>query len=436
MLKYLHQNGEKGQTIVLLAFAMIGLLGMVGLALDGGMLYWNQRRAQNGADAAVVAGVTILIEHAVLDAGCGAESEQQMLDVIWEYAGLNEVPDPDAGENVEAFYLVENGSGDRVDLINPGTNKPWQVGETGTIPCAQNPVGLRVEASFPQRTFLAHVVGIASTNVTVEASAVYDSFNACDAYALLALGDDPGRNVLTVTGSDITIEGAGSHSNGGSKYSGGGHGIDFEPPGTYPAECGEDAACQFDKVNGTSYSGPADPVSLGEAFYRFEDFENPTGYIWQEATLKYEIFGNLDSESQYVQDGKPKSGLYVVYGDVQINSLPAREPEDPPWRLTIAATGSIKFSGGENVRPYARGVLFFTESSDTTNGAVQLSGSDNSWAGMIIALNGLVNISGANNNDFSGMIFGKEVSISGSNNTFKHHPNYCPPDPPQVLLVQ
>ncbi len=65
MLKYLRQHGEQGQTAILLALSMIGLLGIVGLALDGGMLYWNQRRAQNGADAAVIAGVTKLVEHII-----------------------------------------------------------------------------------------------------------------------------------------------------------------------------------------------------------------------------------------------------------------------------------------------------------------------------------------------------------------------------------
>ena len=76
MMKYLRQRGEQGQTAILLALSMIGLLGIVGLALDGGMLYWNQRRAQNGADAAVVAGVTKLIEN-IMDETCTMGSEQE-----------------------------------------------------------------------------------------------------------------------------------------------------------------------------------------------------------------------------------------------------------------------------------------------------------------------------------------------------------------------
>ncbi len=174
MLKYLRHHGEKGQTVILLAFAMIGLLGIVGLALDGGMLYWNQRRAQNGADAAVIAGVTAMAEHTLLEAGCGAGSEQEILNLVQEYANVNEVPDADAGDNIVAYYLIEEEDGDRVDLLIPGTGDPWWVGLTDQIPCDHDPVGLRVEAKFPQQTFLAGVVGIAETNVTVEASAIVD----------------------------------------------------------------------------------------------------------------------------------------------------------------------------------------------------------------------------------------------------------------------
>lgn len=110
--------------------------------------------------------------------------------------------------------------------------------------------------------------------------------------------------------------------------------------------------------------------------------------------------------------------------------------DDAPWRVTIAAKGTIKISGGFSARPYARGVLFFTESADTNNGAIQFSGSSNQWSGMIAAPNGLVTSSGSSNNDLTGMVIGYEIDMSGSNNSFTYHPNICPPDPPSVLLIQ
>lgn len=47
---------EKGQAIVLLVFALVGLLAFTGLAIDGGMLYSDRRSAQNAADSGALAG--------------------------------------------------------------------------------------------------------------------------------------------------------------------------------------------------------------------------------------------------------------------------------------------------------------------------------------------------------------------------------------------
>jgi len=49
-----HNNGERGQVIVLLALLMIVLLGFAGLAIDGGNVLTQRRRAQNAADNAAL----------------------------------------------------------------------------------------------------------------------------------------------------------------------------------------------------------------------------------------------------------------------------------------------------------------------------------------------------------------------------------------------
>jgi Putative Flp pilus-assembly TadE/G-like len=49
-------KNEKGQALILMALAFVGMLGFVALALDGGMIYSDRRFAQNGADAASLAG--------------------------------------------------------------------------------------------------------------------------------------------------------------------------------------------------------------------------------------------------------------------------------------------------------------------------------------------------------------------------------------------
>src|SRR5689334_14336741 len=49
------RRAESGQAIVLMALVAVLLLGMLGLAIDGGGLYFLWRDAQNATDAAVMA---------------------------------------------------------------------------------------------------------------------------------------------------------------------------------------------------------------------------------------------------------------------------------------------------------------------------------------------------------------------------------------------
>ena len=47
---------ERGQALVLITFAMIGLIGITGLVVDGGIAFTEKRDSQNAADAAAMAG--------------------------------------------------------------------------------------------------------------------------------------------------------------------------------------------------------------------------------------------------------------------------------------------------------------------------------------------------------------------------------------------
>lgn len=48
-------KSEKGQAIILIAFAIMGTLALVGLAIDGGQTFSDRRKVQNAADAAALA---------------------------------------------------------------------------------------------------------------------------------------------------------------------------------------------------------------------------------------------------------------------------------------------------------------------------------------------------------------------------------------------
>src|SRR4051794_15484358 len=47
---------ERANAVVIVALAMVALLGMVGLAIDGSMLYMTKTKLQKAANAAVLSG--------------------------------------------------------------------------------------------------------------------------------------------------------------------------------------------------------------------------------------------------------------------------------------------------------------------------------------------------------------------------------------------
>ncbi|MBK9602015.1 MAG: hypothetical protein IPO36_09250 [Anaerolineales bacterium] len=55
MIKKLLKKSERGQAIILIAFAFVGLIAMVGLMTDGGILLIEYARLKRGIDAASVA---------------------------------------------------------------------------------------------------------------------------------------------------------------------------------------------------------------------------------------------------------------------------------------------------------------------------------------------------------------------------------------------
>jgi Flp pilus assembly protein TadG len=50
-----HRKSESGQALILITFAIIGLIALTGLAVDGGLAYSERRSAQNAADSAAFA---------------------------------------------------------------------------------------------------------------------------------------------------------------------------------------------------------------------------------------------------------------------------------------------------------------------------------------------------------------------------------------------
>ena len=61
-MKALRRTSERGQALIVIVFAIIGLIGMAALVVDGGNAYVQTRRAQTAADAAALGGALARIK--------------------------------------------------------------------------------------------------------------------------------------------------------------------------------------------------------------------------------------------------------------------------------------------------------------------------------------------------------------------------------------
>jgi hypothetical protein len=134
-----------------MVFAVIVLLGVAGLAIDGGMAFLDRRRMQNAADAAALAGARKLAEAVCGEAG--ADDAAIHAEVL-NYAQLNGVTDTNL---VSAWY------------VDKDTNDIGVVG-AGSIPNGAH--GVRADVGISHQTYFIRLLGLEEAGATAEATAM------------------------------------------------------------------------------------------------------------------------------------------------------------------------------------------------------------------------------------------------------------------------
>jgi Flp pilus assembly protein TadG len=128
-----HKGNERGQALILIVFAIIGLVGITALAVDGGNAYLEQRRAQNAADSAALGGALARIK------GGG-----------WV----------DTTRGIAKTSGFDNdGITNTITVVSPPANGPYSNNNEY--------IQVRIVSRVP--TFFAGVVGISQITVTAEA---------------------------------------------------------------------------------------------------------------------------------------------------------------------------------------------------------------------------------------------------------------------------
>jgi len=131
---------ERGQALVIIVFAILALLVVAGLAIDGGTVYLERRRMQNAADAAALAGTRLLAKATCGDAGT---NDAAIAAEVIHYAEANGVQYTNS--NVVADYVAFNES-----VLG-------RVG-SGTIPTGA--AGISVTTQIGRKTYFMSLVGI------------------------------------------------------------------------------------------------------------------------------------------------------------------------------------------------------------------------------------------------------------------------------------
>ena len=144
------RHGQQGQALFIFVIALVALVAMTGLILDGGAVFAQQRVAQNGADGAANAGTVEIA------ANLGSPGLKDGADV-WN--AINATATDNGLENWAAIYTNVYGEPIGADVVN-----------TGAIP--DDARGVRVSGTRTASTSFARILGINSLPANADATVI------------------------------------------------------------------------------------------------------------------------------------------------------------------------------------------------------------------------------------------------------------------------
>ncbi len=408
---------QSGQAIVLMALTMVGLLGFTGLAVDGGGLFFLQRDAQNATDAAVIAATY---------ARCTGGSSAEIVS-----AGI-------AAAEANGFY---DGQDDRSVTV---TNPPTSGDKAG------DPSYVEVEISGTKPAYFIQVVYKGPLQVSTRAVGYcLPPLDPSHIPGIVGLSQTC-TNVIQWSGSTGSITG-GVFSNNDVQFTGSDNSIDgggLSIPISAVTHIDNPASGHNTYTNPTTSVTGATVMSnpLAES-YQIGDY-NPSGTVTASIPSAYyhAIEQGSNSAAAYYDadfkngkwspDGRTLEGVYYVEGDVSLNNI-----SSGPKGVTIVATGQIK-GNAPAVSYYSgtgsTGVLFFSNQTDNCgNGgsAIDVSGNNTQWHGLVYAPNGNVKVSGSTLT-LVGVIIAQQAQMSASEMILISDPSVIPPHPPLVKIAE
>ncbi len=430
-------QAQSGQAIVLMALAFVVLIGAVGLAVDGGGLFFLQRDAQNAADAAAIAGAY---------ARCTSLASGNP-GAAMQTAGQ-------AAANANGFFNGVDGRTVALDMPTEG-------------PMAGNQWAVQADIGATKPSYFAQVVYRGPLAVSVRAIAYCQPpFNPASVPGIVGLSSTCG-NTISWDGSDGEIRTSSSHpdqalmwSNNEIKSTAGTSGNDFTGlvqslEDTDPGNHDTFNPPYTGNLSSQGYTALPNPLEYHYAIGQYAPGGTVASYapIYHAITHRgTDLYGDPDynnSNHTWSPSNRTLSGMYYVDGDINFgNNLTFAKPVNGVGGVAFIATGTIQ---GDHIEAqyyqYPRavtdnrltgstGVLFMaqgTGNNPCSYNAIKISGETLLW-GLIYAPNANVQLSAGNDGlVIKGALIANSVTLSGNHLVWISDPDVMSP---QSMLVR
>ena len=414
---------EKGQAIVMIAIAIVGLVGFTALAIDGGNAFSDRRHAQNAADTGVLAAALAKLR--------GND---------WNTAGFNLASNNgyDNSDINQSVYLHTCDDTSNPDILCPA---PFN-GDNEYV-------HMVIESNVD--TFFAPVVGIAQVTNTVEAIArAKPSTEMFDGNAMVSVCPDGRATFETNGGPGTEVTGGGIFVNSDADP------CAFEVNGgvgtfTVPSITVVGQACPDTTAGGVTPTEGAPAIDAQKLDYSWLDEA-----IGCASATPYNAAVDLSGSTitphtspMLFSNAFPPSGvdtleagIYCLEDVFKVNDAGAiLNGTDVTF---VMLNKGITINGGE-VRLSApqtgptTGLLFYQpESNDSPSNNASISGNTIlELTGTILAPGVEIGISGGAGTLIDGQIIGCEISLSGSSGSTINYDNEKNiNDPPEIELTQ
>lgn len=413
------KSTEKGQAIILIVFAIVGLIGMSALAIDGGNAYIDSRRAETAASAAALTAALTRIE--------GGD---------WRAAAL---------ATAMANGYNNDGVTNTVELNTPPLSGPF-VGNSEYI---------EVIITSHLRTYFGVVVGIPYiTNISnvVSQSKPAVLGEMFPGYALVSLAprSECDRRIGFWVHSEATLnlEGGGLFVNSNNPECAF---ISFGSGGVRVRDASRISVVGGARVQKPQLITPF-PMDTGIAPIPYPPaYKEPRlGCGSKIAEVDEETgtmsSGNWDGEEVFPPEGVQflDGGIYCIQGDFILDGIRTLQGNNV---VIIMEDGDLKIGGNVTVdlsAPKAgpnEGLLIYMPIQNA--GTIALNGNDDSkYMGTIYAPRADIRINGLNNlrgGAYHSQIIGYYIEVDGTDNIYikyKDEQNYDTYTMPEVILVK